>query len=223
MRYSLLCFDMDGVIFSSGKILGPVYQSAISAYARDNQRDIAVPELSRILEEIGKPVPVIFANLFPELPDEERGKISSNVLHFLMQKVRNQEGELLEGVHEVLAFLNRHKIKVGLASNGRAGYLNSILETYDLADKFDSVAIIDHDKLPSKGSLVRHYMDEFSIPSEKTLMVGDRLTDYEAARENNVDFALVTSGHGNDFTDEPDVKVEWKIQSLPELIPVIEG
>ncbi len=61
-------------------------------------------------------------------------------------------------------------------------------------------------------------MNEFRILPEQTLMVGDRLADYEAAQEAGVDFARMTAGHGSDFTDE---EVAYSMQTLHELIPVV--
>lgn len=220
MSYKLVCFDMDGVLYSSEKMIARVFHDAGIEYARESGLDIIAPPLPVIIEQIGKPIKTIFHTLYPYLSEKERQEISLFILDSLVAAVRAGEGVLLPGARHVLSQLSEDGVFLGLASNGRASYLDAILETYALSPFFPDRAVIDGVQLPDKSSLIVHSMDRYSVTAGETLMVGDRIADYEAARKAGVDFACVVSGHGNDFTTEV---FEYGIDHLEDLIPVVLG
>lgn len=220
MRYRLVCFDMDGVLYSSERMIAGVFRKAALEYAAVRGLAVTVPELPEIMEQIGRPISVIFSSLFPGLSPEQQREISLLTLQELVTRVRAREGSLLPGAFDVLRTLAIRGVQLGLASNGRAPYLDAILETYNLVRFFPDRAVIDGKALPDKGSLITHAMARHGIGPRETLMVGDRLTDWEAARQAGVDFACVLSGHGSDFTDQP---LDHAIHRLAELLPIVSG
>lgn len=213
----LVCFDMDGVIYSSEPIIEAAFQQGIARWGEESGQPITVPGKEEILEQIGKPIPDIFLNLFPEKNEQQRREIAESVQVVLDKMVAEKGGDLIPGARFALQEVRRRGIKVGLASNGRESYLRSIMETYDLQQYFDALVFTGGD-LPGKGDLVRWYMEKFSAEPSETVMVGDRLTDYHAAKENSARFVLVTAGHGNDFTDEPVEHSIEDLHNLPELV-----
>ena len=218
MKYNLICFDMDGVIYSSEEIIGKAYQNAIHEFSKRSGVQIHIPEVDNIMEEIGKPVKEIFQNLFPHLTEEQRDGISALTLEFLLELIKSKKGELLPGVEKVFEQLSKMDVKIGLASNGREKYLDAILKTYGLSSYFHSFAYINQGEIRTKGDIIKSYMNEFDEDPGNVLMVGDRMSDYNAARDAGVDFACVLSGHGNDFTDE---ELTYTIHNLEEILDVL--
>jgi len=214
MDYDLICFDMDGVIYSSEKMIGDAYQRAIGYYKEQNNEKVIVPSLAEIVEQLGSPIAVIFKNLFPDLSEEKRKQIAAGVLVYLVENVKNKKGELLLGSKEILEKLKGEGKKIGLASNGRAPYLNAILDSYDLRKYFDVVIFVG-EEYPTKGALIVGAGSILGISAERTLMVGDRKVDWLAAQEAKVDFAMIYGGHGNDFKDE---KCKFKSENLLGLL-----
>jgi len=217
MKFKLICFDMDGVIYSSEKILGKAYSIAIEKFAVNSSADIKIPSTEEILAQVGRPVIQIFANLFPELNQEDRQVLSDMCLDELCILIENKEGELIEDIIETLKKLKATGIIITLASNGRRKYLESILNSFDLTGFFDSRHFISEKGIGSKGGLIKFYMEEFNVSNESTLMVGDRFSDYEAAEQANTPFAAFMQGHGNDFEN---LEPEYKMQKISELIDI---
>lgn len=217
MRYRLYCFDMDGVLYDSRTMVGLGYQRALQQYNAETGQQIPVPDVDTIMEEIGKPIPVIYRNLFPQLSEAEQRHVASFTLAHFVELIHEGRGVLLPGAAEVLSHLHRQQVLLGLASNGRVPYLQAILDTYDLRKYFHSIVFVDGKHLPSKGSLIKHYMHEFDVPAQDTLMIGDRMSDYDAAQEAGVDFACIMSGHGNDFSDEP---ITYRLHHLQEVLEI---
>lgn len=213
----LVCFDMDGVIYTSEAIIQQAFQEGIMRWGETQEEPVTVPALPQILEQIGKPIPDIFRNLFPSRSAEDRVQIAESVQVVLDSMVAAGGGALLPGAAEALKAVQERGLRIGLASNGRESYLRAILETYGLEPYFDAL-VFTGSELPGKGDLVRWYMDRFEAAPDETVMVGDRLTDYHAAMENHARFVLMTDGHGNDFTDEP---VEHRISDLRSLLPLL--
>ncbi len=214
MDYDLISFDMDGVIYSSEKMIGDAYQRAITHYKETNSEEVVVPSLEQIIEQLGNPIVVIFENLFPRLSANKRSEIAVAVLVYLVENVNAKKGELLLGSREILEKLKGEGKKIGLASNGRAPYLNAILDSYDLRKYFDAVIFVG-EEYPSKGSLIVGAGDILGISAERTLMVGDRKVDWLAAKEAKVDFAMIYGGHGNDFNGE---KSKFEVENLLGLL-----
>jgi len=220
MPYKLVCFDMDGVLYSSEKMIAAAFRDAVMRFSREVELDVQVPKLQRIMEEVGRPIRTIYANLFPKLNQVQQERVSTLTLDTLEKRVKAREGTLLPGALQVLQKLEERGIAIGLASNGRERYLDAILQTYGMDRYFPGRAVIDGDKLPDKGSLITHAMQRYELNAEDTLMVGDRLTDYEAAEQAGVDFVCVLTGHGNDILDHQSA---YSIRKLEELLPVVFG
>jgi len=221
-KYKLICFDMDGVIFSSENIIYKAYQNAATQYNIENEGQVTVPNTPTILQEVGKPVPVIFQNLFPQLNQSQQSHLSKMCLDELIELVLQKKGLLYPQVDTTLSSLKEKGVKIALASNGRSFYLEAILEAYQLEKYFDVTHYVDEEidgsPLETKTRLIVESMKDFKVSTKETLMVGDRITDQVAAKEANVDFAAMLEGHSSELVGSD---ASYFLHSLSELIPII--
>lgn len=210
----ILAFDIDGTLFSSEKIISSTYQKAISDYSRESGKKFLIPSHSEIMKQIGKPVKEIFKNLLPELTQEEQDKISNLVLKILCEKIENNEGEYYEGAKEVLTFLKARGFRLVSASNGRRPYIETILKKLGVHSFFDSILVLDYQTTFTKGDLLAKYLEIFQVSPEILLMIGDRDSDYQAAKQVNSPFLYCNYGHA----EEGEVlEFSEQISSLKEL------
>ena len=77
-KYSFLCFDMDGVIFSSRAFIGIAYQKAVESFNKRAGAKIAIPDTNTILAEVGRPAHELFEKLFPHLNEADRRANANN-------------------------------------------------------------------------------------------------------------------------------------------------
>ncbi len=210
----ILAFDIDGTLFSSEKIILSTYQKAISDYSVESGKKFLIPSHSEIMKQIGKPVKEIFKNLLPELTQVEQDKISNLVLKILCEKIENGEGEYYEGAKEILTFLKEKGFFLVSASNGRRLYVEAILKKLEVYNYFDSLLVLDYQTTFTKGDLLAKYLNIFQVSPEALLMIGDRDSDLQAAKQVNSPFLYCNYGHAeqgeiSEFSEQ--------ISSLKEL------
>ena len=103
---------------------------------------------------------------------------------------------LLPGVREALDGLQRNGIRLGLATNKQQRFIEAIFEHFGLASLFDVViggapGIV---KKPAPDILIAA-MQQLSVTPADTVMVGDSISDVEAARAADVRSVIVRGGY----------------------------
>lgn len=194
LKYSYFALDIDGTVFSSEEIIYPVYREAIDNYCRKENLALTVPGRERIMLEIGKPVKKIFENLFPDLADIHRDAISDSILDLLCRKIRQGQGHFYPEIAETVRALVDGGGQILVASNGRRPYIEAILEYAGVLKYVVHPTYIDGQKIFTKGDIMKSYVTR-GIARNEILMVGDRLSDLDAARAINSDFAWCAYGH----------------------------
>jgi phosphoglycolate phosphatase-like HAD superfamily hydrolase len=213
---------VDGTLFSSDHILSPAYAAAVAAFNAAFGRNVPVPSLRRILEQIGRPSPVIMDNLFPELNENERAWISSASRANLINLIRQGRAFIYPGVPETLAGMKKNGLLLKTASNGNPDYLHAVYDAYGFHEFFGKMKTIYDPGLSDKGDILARYLAEFSLQAGEMAMVGDRLSDLEAAQKAGCRFIGVTYGHADEseFRDVP-FRAE-RFDLLPGLVASLQ-
>jgi phosphoglycolate phosphatase len=194
MRYKYFALDIDGTVFSSEEIIYPVYKEAIEKFASSQSQQIEIPGRERIMLEIGKPVKVIFENLFPEMPYKDRDQISDSILRLLCEKIDNGMGDYYPDVTKTIEEIVSRGAKILVASNGRPPYIEAILRKLNVLQHVVYPTYIEGKSIFSKSDIMRSYVAR-GLDSREILMVGDRSSDLEAALAIDGDFAWCAYGH----------------------------
>lgn len=194
MKYQFFALDIDGTIFSSESIIYPVYRESIDRFCRERNITLEAPGRERIMLEIGKPVKKIFQNLFPQLEESDRDVLSDSVLRLLCEKIAAGGGEYYPAVAETIESIVQRGGKILVASNGRRPYIEAILRYLNVLQYVVHPTYIDGQNIFTKSDIMRHYVS-LGIEPRAVVMVGDRLSDLEAAQAIGCDFAWCAYGH----------------------------
>ena len=194
MKYQFFALDIDGTIFSSEEIIYPVYKEAIEKFCSERGVQLDIPNRERIMLEIGKPVKKIFQNLFPDLAEESRDAISDSILGVLCANIDAGNGHYYEDVTKTIETIRARGAKILVASNGRKPYIEAILRYLKVLDYVENPVYIDGEKILTKGDILKSYVASGISPRD-IVMVGDRLSDLEAAQAIQCDFAWCAYGH----------------------------
>ena len=196
--HALIAFDLDGVLYTSEPFLGAAYREAIAnVNARRPGSFPRVPETREILDQVGWPVPVILARLFPTVDPIAVELLLAETLPVIGRRVARGEGILFPGVSDTLALLQRTGCTLAVASNGRRHYVETVLATYDLARHFTELVSIDGNGcVGSKADILRAYLAREHCVPAALVMVGDRASDVEAAQAVGCHFVGCDYGHG---------------------------
>lgn len=194
MKYRYFALDIDGTIFSSETIVYPAYRESIERFCRERNRTLEAPGRERIMLEIGKPVKKIFQNLFPQLEESERDALSDSVLRLLCEKIATGGGEYYPAVTDTIERIVERGGRILVASNGRRPYIEAILRYCNVLQHVVHPTYIDGQNIFTKSDILRHYVS-LGIEPRSVVMVGDRLSDLEAAQAIECDFAWCAYGH----------------------------
>ncbi len=216
-----LAFDIDGTIFDCGDIVAHAFSEGARIFAAEY--GIALPDYSskEIMRVVGLPTDKIFSMLYPMLDAHHRHILLKESQKALAAMVRNGGGRLIEGVRETLENLSKKGYRICAASNGTKEYIEAILTTHDLFQYFEPLVVID-DNHENKSAIVRHYLQQ-AAAGERFIMIGDRQSDIDAARDNGIPFIGCTFGHMGSSEIENERWIARKFEDIPALVQEIEN
>jgi phosphoglycolate phosphatase-like HAD superfamily hydrolase len=184
---------MDGVIYTAEDFIADAYKEAI----QNSGLNLPLPSTVQIMRLIGKPIWEIYANLFPNITREQMLEFRKHTRKYVVQMVSGKKGNIYDGIPELLQSLSQ-KYTLAVCSNGGAGYIETILNTYDLYKYFIPVLTLESENVNNKGELLKSYISKNGKDNSSWIMIGDRKTDLEAAVYNNCRFIGCTWGHADD-------------------------
>lgn len=200
---SLILFDLDGTLYRSTEILLRSYRKGIERFREQTENTAPQPSREEILSQIGRTEHEIRQELFPELTGSSYRTLREFIVEQLLAQIRRGEGELVDGVHEVLGEL-RGGLDLGLMTNADRAYLETVVESHDLGEYFGRMRCIEDVSGDDKSLIVKGMLDHFQVRPQATLVVGDRASDREAAQSAGTQFLGCNYGYGDaeEFSDD---------------------
>ena len=214
-----IIFDMDGTLYSSEDMILPTYERGIANFKKENIHvDVPYPTLEKIVSLLGFPIHDIYSTLFPSLNGDQQKELRGYILKELLSAIRNKEGILFNDVSNIIHNLYNNNYTLFIASNGQKEYLNAILETYSLTSLFQPLITLNYTTICDKGDILLEYQKAYHFEKESVIMVGDRDSDWDAAKKLGCSFIGCHYGHG----DHAEIATaEHIIYSFKELPPKI--
>lgn len=208
---SSLIFDMDGTLFQTDKILDVSLEDTFNHLRSLNQWDAATP-LDKYREIMGVPLPKVWEALLPNHDIEIREKMNDYFLVRLVENIRSGKGALYPNVEEIFDYLKEKGCSIYIASNGLIAYLDAIVNYYQLDKWVTETFSIQQIQTLDKADLVKMIIQKYKI--DKAAVVGDRLSDIKAAKDNG----LVSIGCNFDFAQKAELaEADFVIDDLLEL------
>lgn len=188
MNKTTICFDLDGTLTDPK----PGITRSIQ-YALEKLGHLA-PGEDDLTWCIGPPLLGSFETLVGA-GDAERA-----LQHYRDRfgDVGYRENELYAGITEALTALNRHDVRLLVATSKPTFYARKIIEHFGLADYFDDVCGSELDGTRAdKTDLLAWIVAEKGLAPSATAMIGDRRHDVIGARNNGIDGVAVLYGYGS--------------------------
>ncbi len=206
-------FDMDGTLFQTNLILEPALDATFDVLRSKGLWQGETP-IEKYREIMGVPLPVVWETLCPMHSVEIREE--SNVLFHekLIEQIRNRKGALYPHAEQALAALSKN-YPLYIASNGQVGYLQAIVETYQLGRFIKRTYSIQSIASGHKSDLVKKVIIENGV--QDGAVVGDRSSDIQAAHDNQ----LLSIGVRFDFAQDNELaKADIVIEDLTALLNI---
>ena len=185
-RFDLIAFDWDGTLFDSTQLIVRCIQAAVVDVGGTRPTDQAAAYV------IGMALPQALAHAAPDVPRDKHTELG-NRYRFHYVKLKN-DLSLFNGVLPMLDTLKASGHLLAVATGKSRSGLDDVLRTVELAGLFDGSRTADETAGKPHPQMLHELMQEFGVPPERTLMVGDTTHDLEMAK--NAGCASVGVGYG---------------------------
>jgi len=190
----LIAFDLDGTIFETEPLAVIAVQKTIENLARENLYIRSLPSKKECLHILGMVQQEIWDYLIPGASSQALDRADQLLEEIEKEYLEKGTGQLYPDVRTTLEFLKRNNWGLLIASNGGEGYVKAVIETRDLTPLFDGIYSAGEFATENKGELLRIARGKF--PGLQA-MVGDRRSDIEAGRANNLITVGCSFGYGS--------------------------
>ena len=181
----LWIFDMDGTLFQSESVAVPAFRQT---FTKMREAGVQIPNDvtdQAITGTFGYTHDHIWRTLIGEsLEPQLQEKSDRWLIEAEIDLLQNGSGGLFPGVIETLKTLHEEGATLAVASNGQQSYIESIVQTFGIADWFAGLYSASGYRMRTKVDLVKLLLEE--IDHERAVMIGDRSSDIEAGLHNGL-------------------------------------
>ncbi len=173
LNFDLIAFDWDGTLFDSTKIIVRCIQAAV--------RDVGgtVPSDEAAGYVIGLGLMQALAHAAPDVPPEKYPELGARYRHHYIG--HQNDISLFDGVLPLLAALRARGHLLTVATGKSRHGLDEALQAVELKGRFDGSRTADETAGKPHPRMLHELMDEFGVPAERTLMIGDTTHDLQMA------------------------------------------
>lgn len=172
-QYDLIAFDWDGTLFDSTAIITRCIQLAVVDVGgrQPSEKDAAFV--------IGLGLMQALAHAAPDVPPEKYPELGARYKYHYA--AHQDDISLFDGVLPLLAELKSRNYLLAVATGKSRRGLNEALRSAQLQGLFDSSRTADETAGKPDPLMLRELMDEFGVPPERVLMIGDTTHDLQMA------------------------------------------
>jgi phosphoglycolate phosphatase len=190
----LVVFDNDGTLYPSGPEVGRAVLAAHRIYTHLHNIDVPTPDTAWLEHMIGADAKEFYAAMLPGQPKEVQQAFEDFCLDYEHEAVARYP-HMYEGAEELLTALKWAGRKLALVTNGGPTYVQYIWEACDYGRFFTSSYPFAPPGFLSKSERLKQAIADAGSPA--TVMVGDRLSDLEAASDAGALFVGCSYGYAN--------------------------
>ena len=197
-KYCNILFDLDGTITDS--VLG-ITNAVLYGIKKINEiynLNIDIPSNETLRKFIGPPLDASFRKY---CYDDE--KLSIEFIKFYREDYNGNNGlfncSLYDGIYDLIKKLSENNYKVFLATAKPKESALRIIEHFGMEKFFSGFyAPILGGKIKNKLDVLKEALEKENFEKDKTVMIGDRIDDIDAAKNVGIDSIAVRYGFGND-------------------------
>ncbi len=190
----LVVFDNDGTLYPSGPEVGRAVLAAHREYTVANGLDIPTPDMNWLEHMIGADSKEFYAAMMPGQPPAVQQAFEDFSLKYEREAVARYP-YMYDGAEELLATLKKAGRILVMVTNGGPTYVQYIWDACGYGRFFTACYPFTPPGFASKGERLKQAIADAGSPP--TVMVGDRLSDLEAASEAGAQFVGCAYGYAN--------------------------
>lgn len=192
LKYQSVLLDLDGTLVDSAPGIVSTLAFTLEQMGRE------VPAMRDLLRWVGPPLPESFATRGGMSSSEVAEAIGIYRARYL--DVGVYDAKLFDGVAALLRDLRDAGAHLAIATSKPTTPATIMLEHFTLSDYFSVIACAADDQTRgTKAEVVEDALAglrEKCLPTDNTIMVGDRIHDVEGAAHHGLDTIMVRWGYG---------------------------
>lgn len=219
--YQYVLFDLDGTLTDPKEGITKSVQHALKAFGIEEKN------LDKLEPFIGPPLRDSFREFYGI--DGEDTEKAVKVFRERFEAKGINENKIYPGMAQMLRRLRERGIVLAIASSKPQEFVHIVLRNFEIEDCFDVIVGSEKDgKRDTKSEVLEEALARLCkkegrhFRKEKTLMVGDRKFDAEAASELGIACAAVTYGYAPEGELEKCAPA-YMADSVEELEEIITG
>jgi phosphoglycolate phosphatase-like HAD superfamily hydrolase len=175
----LVVFDIDGTLHDTFRWWSPIIRSGLKRFADQHGLEIPMPTDEQAEAVVGMRDAGVWSPFLPEPHKQRWQELRAMVVPMEVEEISRGVDYLFPGVRTLLPHLRKIGVKVALASNCRSTYMGGMMKGQGLAEISDWQLCLDSPGVESKKDMLR--IAASHAAARRTVMVGDREPDHEAA------------------------------------------
>jgi len=214
MKQKGVLFDLDGTLLDTSDGIIESVRHAIQV--------LGLSELStQVLNSfVGPPVQESFKKCYG-LSDVDSQKAADAFRCYYKERAL-YKAKLYPGILELLNFLQKKKILIGVATYKREDYAKTLLEHFKIARFCTSICGADNNNKLRKKDIIQNCLDKLSLANSEVILIGDTIHDARGAHELNIPFIGVCYGFGfgtcNEAIPYPCIQCVETVEELSKKI-----
>ncbi len=184
-------FDLDGTLTDSVQGIMNCFRYALE------KLNLCLPTETELMSFVGPPIHRTFATLL-QTSDAALVEKAVAVYRRRFDEIGWRENKVYPDVPEMLASLKADCFNLFVATSKDENAALKILNYFQLNAYFTEIAGSDpHGRLADKALLIGELLKRHELIAGETVMVGDRMHDILAAKQNGVSALGITYGYGS--------------------------
>jgi len=178
-----ILWDFDGVIFDSMKIKSEGFQGLFVGYDDDFLSQIEAYHYAHGGVSRFDKIRYFYEVLLKQpISDEKVIRLADDFAKIIEKKLFNKTNLISDSV----LFIQEHyqEYTFHIVSGAEHDELNHLCEVFELQSYFISI----NGSPTKKDVLVKNVLDSYAYKKEETILIGDAMTDYNAALKNGIEF-----------------------------------
>lgn len=219
----LVMLDLDGTLYSSTATTLGAVERAVKDVNERHGLDLERPSNELILSSVGLTRSEFAAAVFPTLPERYHDDIDKLVWYWERELVTRGRGSLFPGAVDALDDMAERGLRLAVATNAGIGYMNHILDYFELRDRFVDARCAGAEGTTDKSELIALILATLSCEADRSVMVGDRRSDIEAADRAGTRAIGCTWGFASRGELEGADRVIDRFEELPGAVDDLRG
>ncbi|MBD3368464.1 MAG: HAD hydrolase-like protein [Candidatus Eisenbacteria bacterium] len=218
-RFDLVILDLDGTLYSSTRTTLGAVERAVNELNERHGLDLSVPDEATVLGGVGRTRDEFARVVLPDLDESLYDELDELIWKWENALISRGLGSLYDGARDALEGLEKKGYELAVATNAGADYMDHILDIFDLRRYFSAIRCAGCENTTDKAHLIRRILEELDTDPERSVMVGDRASDVDAAQRCGTASVGCTWGFGSRAELEAADRVA---DCLGELVTIIE-